>query len=209
MTSMQILLLEKGYEDININEITELADTALGTFYNYFDSKASILTAVMELLVKNYHLDVDYIIQSLDDPAEKVAASIGYTLSKVIDGSGLGKLIFASGIPVDVYTAVFRDRGLADMKEGIESNRFSNSDPDIAISMVIGGGLYVASDLYNKKLPKSACSKVVEHALTIMGLNAEEARRVVAKKYPLVKKRPLPISLIETQERCKAAGQEY
>jgi len=139
LNAMQILLLEKGYENININEITELADIALGTFYNYFDSKASILSAVMDLLVINYHLDVDYVTQSLDDPAEKIAASIGYTLSKVIDGSGLGKLIFASGIPVDVYTRVFRDRGLADIKEGTESNRFVNSDPDIAISMVIGG----------------------------------------------------------------------
>mgnify|MGYP001447775575 CR=1 FL=1 len=37
------LFLEKGYENVKIEEITQAANVAKGTFYIYFDSKKNLL----------------------------------------------------------------------------------------------------------------------------------------------------------------------
>lgn len=41
------LFLEKGFENTTIVEITETADVATGTFYNYFQSKEDLLRYVL------------------------------------------------------------------------------------------------------------------------------------------------------------------
>jgi len=42
------LFRERGYDDVSVNEITELAGTAKGTFFNYFATKADLLAAWYE-----------------------------------------------------------------------------------------------------------------------------------------------------------------
>ena len=41
------LFREKGYDNVSVNEIVRKAGTAKGTFYNYFDSKADIITEML------------------------------------------------------------------------------------------------------------------------------------------------------------------
>lgn len=42
------LFRARGYDDVSVNEITELAGTAKGTFFNYFATKADLLAAWYE-----------------------------------------------------------------------------------------------------------------------------------------------------------------
>jgi AcrR family transcriptional regulator len=46
--AMLALVLEKGVEDITIQEITDRADLGRGTFYFHFDDKDDLLWSIIE-----------------------------------------------------------------------------------------------------------------------------------------------------------------
>ena len=44
----QALLLEKGYDDLSVQEITERADLGYGTFYNYYKDKDELIWDILQ-----------------------------------------------------------------------------------------------------------------------------------------------------------------
>lgn len=48
------LFKEKGYDNVSVEEIAHKAGTAKGTFYIYFDSKARVITAILEKYDRYY-----------------------------------------------------------------------------------------------------------------------------------------------------------
>lgn len=47
-----LLFKQQGYEAAKISEIAERAEVSVGTFYNYFPSKADLLLAIVSLEVE-------------------------------------------------------------------------------------------------------------------------------------------------------------
>ena len=197
LKAMQILVLERGLANISINDITEQADVGLGTFYNYFDSKEALIDATGELLLARYHQDVDDITEGLEDPAEIMAASILYTLNKAADSSDWGKFIFESGVPIDSYAFNMRIRGMRDIRNGLESKRFTTDEPEIVISMFTGFSLAISSDVYFGMLPKSAIAKATAKILSLLGIDEEEAKVITNKEYREIPLTQLPVPLFD------------
>ena len=56
---MILLLMEKSFEEITVNELCKLSNYPRATFYNYFDDKYDLLNYCWGLLCKEIHLD-DY-----------------------------------------------------------------------------------------------------------------------------------------------------
>lgn len=201
LRTMQEFVLEHGYEKTLISEMTEKADIAMGTFYNYYESKAEIMDDVFDLVSQSYHLEVDQLTHEIDDPAIRVAASLNYSLQRVTKQSDVGKLLFDSGISADRYTKSIFSRGYADVITGSASKRFTSSDPQVTASMVFGGSMAVAQGLYHGALCSKAISPAIESALLMFGLSHIEAKAISSKKFAPVKSYGLPISLRETIER--------
>ena len=68
------LIAEKGVAALRIQEITERADVALGSFYNHFDSKEEVVEAVVADSLQN--IAETLAADPVEDPAELVAAAI-------------------------------------------------------------------------------------------------------------------------------------
>ncbi|OUS26887.1 hypothetical protein A9Q99_16870 [Gammaproteobacteria bacterium 45_16_T64] len=200
LKAIQILVLERGLNEISINDITEQADVGLGTFYNYFDSKESLIQATSELLLAYYHQDIDAVTEGLTDPAEIMAASIMHTLSKAVDGTQWGKFIFESNVPIEAYAMNMRMRGMRDIRRGIDEGRFEADEPEIILSMFTGFALAVAGDVYFGFLPKTAIVKSTAKILTLLGIKEEAAKEIAQKKYPTVKPVELPISVFDLEQ---------
>lgn len=200
LKAIQILVLERGLNDISINDITEQADVGLGTFYNYFDSKEALIQATSELLLARYHQDVDDVTEGLEDPAEIMTASIMFTLNKSVDGTEWGKFIFESGVPIETYAFNMRMRGMKDIRRGIELKRFVTDEPEIVLSMFTGFALAISGDVYFGALPKSAIHKATARILTLLGIDEKEAKTIANKKYRQIPPSPLPVSLFDLRE---------
>ena len=65
MEAASELVLEKGYEDVMVDEITELADVGRRTFYNHFTSKEECVLAAVK---KRYADHVEALDEFLDLP---------------------------------------------------------------------------------------------------------------------------------------------
>lgn len=57
------LLSEKPFDQITVEEITERADVAKGTFFRYFPTKESILVAYVQDLVEEVHTQIHQIVE--------------------------------------------------------------------------------------------------------------------------------------------------
>tara|TARA_R110001592_G_scaffold229659_3_gene486332 strand:- start:249 stop:947 length:699 start_codon:yes stop_codon:yes gene_type:complete len=204
LTAMQVVVLEKGYEKTTINDITEHADVGMGTFYNYFDTKAEVLAETADLILRSYHLDVDQVTAALVDPAERYVASILYTFKMFCDEGGLGKLLFECGIPLELYAGNIRDRALSDMQAGIDAGRFHVNDLMITLNMITGSTLYSGADLHFGLMPTSAIPKIIENVLLLVGIDHDEATRLAAIDFALPAPAAIPVSLLAVEEREQA-----
>jgi AcrR family transcriptional regulator len=69
LDAAQGLILLKGYESMSVQDVLVEVNTSKGAFYHYFDSKASLLNAVVERMVDAALLSVEPIVANPDLPA--------------------------------------------------------------------------------------------------------------------------------------------
>lgn len=65
-----------GYEAVQMREVAESAQVALGTLYRYFPSKVHLLVAVMQEHLEQLHEQVRRRPPAGDDPATRVAETL-------------------------------------------------------------------------------------------------------------------------------------
>jgi len=68
------LFTEKGFSQTTISEITEIADLATGTFYNYFQSKEDVIHHAISLIIAKIGHKLETIAESSMSPSEKLFA---------------------------------------------------------------------------------------------------------------------------------------
>jgi len=88
------LFREKGFETTTVDEITERADVARGTFFNYFPRKESVLAYLSEERVA---LAEENAAALLDDPAsarEKLLDIYSFAASAYVEDRELSRWVF-------------------------------------------------------------------------------------------------------------------
>jgi AcrR family transcriptional regulator len=67
----QRLIQAKGYEQTSIQDVLDELDASRGAFYHYFDSKATLLDAVVDRMVEQAMIEVQPMVEApgLDAPA--------------------------------------------------------------------------------------------------------------------------------------------
>src|SRR5882757_8823572 len=85
------LIVEKGVSGLRINEITERADVALGSFYNHFESKEEIVDAVVTDSLRE--LAEALATGAVEDPAELVSVAIRRFVGLAYDDPAFARLV--------------------------------------------------------------------------------------------------------------------
>lgn len=197
LAAAQELVLERGLATLSIQDITDRAGVALGTFYNYFRTREDVADAIAELLQRAYHADVDAIIAGLDDPARIFAASARQTLHWITPGSDVGRLLFESGVPMFRYALDIRLRALRDVQDGIAAGVFRVDDLAVIQTLLAGIVVGASIDLYFGGLDPSKIPAVVERALVLLGVPPARARRVAHEPLALRPAPTLPLRATE------------
>ena len=184
LIAAQELLLEGGFSALGIQALTERADVALGTMYNYFRTREEVADAVVEILLAAFLQAMEHISKDLNDPAAIVSASIRQTLHWMTPQSDFGKILFISGLPIMRYAYQVRQGFIRDMQLGVEQGRFTVKQHAIIASMISGGVLAVLLDLFLGHMSASQIPDVAEQALLLLGINPIEAHQIANQ--PLV-----------------------
>jgi AcrR family transcriptional regulator len=176
-----VRLIAEGRGDrASVQEITELADIGFGSFYNHFDSKEQLFQSAAEEVLERWGQMIDRACEGIKDPAEVFAVSLrisgrlGWThpeMAAFLTGAGLELLDQDHGLA---------PRALRDIQAGQASGRFTNLDPEIALSAVAGGllGLLRLHERQPGRVEEASVDELAEASLRLLGLRAAEARRI-------------------------------
>jgi AcrR family transcriptional regulator len=192
------LMAEKGMEGVAIHEITEAADVGFGSFYNHFESKEAIYTALVDSVFERFADVLDRALANIVDPAEVMSVAVRHTLLRAQREPEWGQFLIREGFS---GRALHRGLGLRlfrDVQRGIDAKRFSVADPLMSFISVSGTMLSsIAAELQlaarlkelglnTENLPERAAALLLQ----TLGLSHAEADKIA--------RRPLPIPESET-----------
>jgi len=102
------LFEEKGFDDTSIEEITERADVAKGTFFNYFSSKESLMTGISEEEVEDILFYAEEELEGIESPVKRIRLVLDRLLQDAIPYLHLtGRILFSSIINTSEYPSPF------------------------------------------------------------------------------------------------------
>ena len=175
-----------GKVNVPVLEITQAADVGMGSFYNHFDSKEELFDAALTEVLDMHGALLDELTESLEDPAETFARSYRLTgrlfrrrpqESRVLLSSGLALLSSDRGVV---------PRARRDISAGVDAGRFHVADMSLAVAIVGGALLGLGQLLHDEPERDDAetADKVTEHVLVLLGMPADEARRICQLPLP-------------------------
>ena len=172
----------QGVEASTIQDITEAADVAKGSFYNHFDSRRSILRAVVEETLGELGRAMDLLTEPMrDDPARVLSVCVRHTLRACVEDPILGWFSLRAGVVMAIGDATLGAYGRRDIRRGIESGRFQCDDLEVAVTMLGGGVEALLRRRLLGDLPREADNIFVASSLRLLGVSREEAAAIAAE----------------------------
>ena len=195
------LMAERGMEGVAINEITEAADVGFGSFYNHFDSKEAIYTAVLEWVFEDFADAMERVTGEIADPAELIAVSTRYTVMRALREPVWGQFLVREGFSPRSVDHGLGGRLVRDIRKGIAAKRLNVADPLMSFVAVGGtslGAISVGLQLGSAHGQQSATLKelgsnlerlperTATMALEALGLSRSEAEKIAHRPLPAV-----------------------
>jgi len=180
--------IRDGQRHAPILEITKAADVGLGSFYNHFESRDALFEAAVDEALDALGARLDQLGAGLDDPAEVLAQGFRLTgrlfrqepeLMQVAMSAGPGLLTAQHGL------VPYARR---DLESGIRAGRFTVTDPELALGMVVGSAVCLGEILRQRPDRDAASSADLMAAavLRMLGVPATEAEQIAAAPLPAV-----------------------
>jgi AcrR family transcriptional regulator len=168
---------ERGTEAATIQEITDTADVAKGSFYNHFDSRADVLRAVVEATLDRLGAALDCSLAgSQEDPARVLAHSLYASIRACVDDPVVGGFVLRTERVIDVAEAALGERGRRDILVGIRSGRFRAADLELTVAAIAGAAEAVIEKRLRGELTERAEIGLVALVLGLLGVPEEQAR---------------------------------
>ena len=180
------LVYQRGHERIAIQDITERADVGLGTFYNYFESKQSILEAVLDGIRAQFNSELDRIRRPLKDPALIVALTLKFCLQQAQDNDDWNRFLAYSGLEGGHMLHQDEDQCLRDLRRGVAAGRFKIDDVSFAQTLIFGMVRHVNGEIAAGRLGRQAIEDTARYILRMLGLPDLVAKALVQTPIPTV-----------------------
>lgn len=174
----------KGVDPTTIADIAEDADVGFGTFYNYFDSKDAVLAAATAEAAEALGRALDRVNEHLEDPAETLAVAVRHLVRMVDRDPIWAWFVVRSGLYKEQIAAVHGPRLEHDLRSGIKTGRFRETDVPL-LKRAIGGAVFaVMQAKLTGELGRDSDSALAAAVLRMVGMPAGEARAVARRPLP-------------------------
>ena len=199
LRSAFVLMAERGMAGVAINELTEAADVGFGSFYNHFESKEAIHAAVVDEVLTRFGEALSRISETLEDPAEILAASIRYVALRAREDPLWGRFLVRNAFSLRSVSRGMGPYLMRDLQRGVAAGRFRSDDPLITL-LTVGGTAAgaIAAELelaaegatvrrMAKQLGfevESIPERAAAAALRVLGVPAAEADEIARRPLP-------------------------
>lgn len=178
---------DTGIEGVTIVSITERADVAQGTFYNYFQSREAIIDAVVHDSVELLGQRMDKLTAGMADAAEIYSFSLRHLMGTAVSDPSWGWLIVRLGVAHETLVRTLGPRAARDLQIGVDTGRFTLPDVGLAAAMTFGALLSAMHAHLEGTGPEDPTGLYAEYLLRMVGIPADEAHEIVQRPLP-----PLP-----------------
>lgn len=164
------LIYNKGIDYISIQDITDAAGLATGSFYNYFDNKNAIIQAI----IKDFHDLFSECLkeprEKLNDPAMRVSITLKYYFTQAQDNEAWRSFMINAGLS-DTHILTQNPKECRDdIGVGKKGGRFRSENVSITQSLITGMATYVTLEIQRGNLARSAINETIRHILRMLGL---------------------------------------
>jgi len=158
------VFVRKGYHFATVDEIADEAEFAVGTIYNFFDSKEELYLNVVEKLAREFMELFEPAVLSKSNADEAIGALIELRLSHFEDHRGFFRVFFETspGTRLDPARALPKDcANLYDnyisivndiFAKGINEGRFENLDP-LYLTLCLEGVINAFVSYWSRREP--------------------------------------------------------
>lgn len=171
------LFASRGFDATRINEITELADVGIGSFYNHFTDKEELVDAVMSEVAEEQGLLVDERTRGFDDPAAVVAFAHLHFVRLAREDPSFGRLLIRLDASHRVMSTALGPRALRDIQKGLDDGRFSFAPAAAAVLATGGALLGTMRGVVDGLLGPDADLIHATAVLRMLGLDAKDAEK--------------------------------
>ncbi|MGU3650730.1 TetR/AcrR family transcriptional regulator [Mycolicibacterium sp. A43C] len=175
------VIAAKGVPGLRIQEVTERADVALGSFYNYFTSKEELVDAIVTEMLAELASTAIRDDSPDSDPAESAARATLRVVHLAFADPEFAKLISNIGHSEVVFARALHPYAAVAVQRGIDSGRFVVPDIEVLLTSVIGAALALMREILDGRHGLSAEVAFVRHVVAALGVSPAEAE-VIAEK---------------------------
>lgn len=175
------VFLAKGVSNASVSDITEEADMAYGTFYNYFDSVEDIVSASVVQVLEEINDQIQIRSTDRNDPAIEMAAAMRTLFYRVVTEPAFNWLRHKPDLVAEIIFDSVATDAARDIARGIESGDF-NLAADFATTQkfCVWGFTGAMRQLSDKPCDiEHATEEVTRILLRILGVSDAKANKVI------------------------------
>ena len=126
-----------GFHDVTISDITEEADVALGSFYNYFENRDGLIAAVLDEAMQTQLEMVRLFTGDSIDPARRLTAALASQIHRARLDPEWAALTDAAAMARRWPNAGLRARAESELAAGQQQKVFAFADLDWSVGLVL------------------------------------------------------------------------
>jgi AcrR family transcriptional regulator len=175
------LIAEKGVAGLRIQEITERADVALGSFYNHFKTKDELVEAVVADTIEVRAEAIVARMASIEDPAEVVSFACRQVIRIAYDEPELAWLFVHLDRANVLFEGIVLPYWMETLERGIAAGRFEIRDAHIALTAVTGAAIAVMRAVLEGRYGDDADALFAEGVLRSLGVSHSETCALLSR----------------------------
>jgi AcrR family transcriptional regulator len=173
-----VLIAEKGVAGLRIQEITERADVALGSFYNHFKTKEQLVEAVVTDTIDVRARGIVATMASIADPAEAVSFACRRVIGIAYEDPELAWLFVNLDRADALFETIVLTAALRVLDAGVATGRVEAPDTHIALTVMVGGALAIVRGILDGRYGPGAETVFASSTLRSLGLDRGEAHAI-------------------------------
>lgn len=172
---------ENGGTTIGVSDLAREAGVARGTIYNNISDPSDLFVSVCDMVAAEFRNSMSIACAHMDDPAEKISASIRLSVRRVHDEPHWGRFIARYAMMEPKLGSFWAEMPAVELRRGLASGRFQFQRDQVAsITATAGGGSFGAMTLVlnGHRTWRQAGGDAAEIILRGIGIEPAEARKI-------------------------------
>jgi AcrR family transcriptional regulator len=175
------LIAAKGVVGLRVQDVTERADVALGSFYNYFASKDVLVQAVISETLSDLAVETVTGLDDDADPAETVAMATLRVVGLARREPDLARLIVNIAHSEALFSDAVHPPARMAVERGVVSGRFVVANVEVLLTAVIGGAFALIREILDGRHGPNPEAAFARHVLCSLGIRPDEALALVTQ----------------------------